>query len=124
MQAAGASNRPISLQPEGQRCERAVCGVAAFVDSKGYPLRTAPCIPSRPHRCATPGRSSTRSKSAQKELQFVSSIRTISEEEKRLRVNAAITQVNAACGSQTPLMQEPARVIVAPPAYGHGATTR
>ena len=49
---------------------------------------------------------------ARKELEFVSSIRTTSQDEKRMRTNAAITSVNAACGSNTPLMQEPPKVIV------------
>jgi len=52
MQATGASNRPISLQPFGQEPFRAVCGVAALADSTGYRLRTAPCIPSRKGTCA------------------------------------------------------------------------
>lgn len=51
-------------------------------------------------------------KDARKELQFVSGIRTISQDEKRMRVNAAIAQVNAACGTNTPLMQEPDKVII------------
>ena len=46
MQAPGAFNRPISLQPFGQVCCRAVCGVAALANSTGYWLRTAPCSPS------------------------------------------------------------------------------
>lgn len=53
-------------------------------------------------------------KEARKELEFVSSIRTISQDEKRTRTNAAITSVNAACGSNTPLMQEPPKVIGIP----------
>lgn len=53
-------------------------------------------------------------KQARKELEFVSSIRTISQDEKRMRTNAAITGVNAACGSNTPLMQEPSKVIGTP----------
>ncbi len=55
-------------------------------------------------------------KEAQKELEFVSSIRTIPQNEKRMRTNAAIARVNASCGSNTELMQEPSRVIVRPPA--------
>lgn len=51
-------------------------------------------------------------KNAQKEMEFVSSIRTLSPDEKRMRTNAAITNVNAACGTNTPLMQEPPKVIV------------
>ena len=51
-------------------------------------------------------------KSAQKEMEFVSSIRTLSPDEKRMRTNAAIADVNAACGTNTPLMQEPPKVIV------------
>lgn len=43
MQAAGAFNRPISLQPFGQVPCRAVCGVAALADSTGYRPRPAPC---------------------------------------------------------------------------------
>ena len=59
MQAAGAFNHPISLQPFGQVPCRAVCGVAALADSTGYRLRTAPCIPSRQGTCATPKRLGT-----------------------------------------------------------------
>ena len=51
---------------------------------------------------------------AQKDLEFVSSIRTISQDEKRMRTNAAIARVNASCGSNTPLMQEPSRNVVKP----------
>lgn len=53
-------------------------------------------------------------KEAQKELEFVSSIRTISQDEKRMRTNAAIANVNAACGSDTPLLQEPPQVLEHP----------
>lgn len=55
-------------------------------------------------------------KEARKELDFVSSIRTISQDEKRNRTNAAIANVNASCGTNTPLMQEPPKVVV--PARG------
>ena len=58
-------------------------------------------------------------KEAQKELEFVSSIRTLSQNEKRMRTNAAITSVNAACGSNTQLMQEPPKVIVQPTHITH-----
>lgn len=43
---------------------------------------------------------------AKQELQFASSIRTGTTTEKRTRVNAAIAQVNAACGSNTELIQD------------------
>ena len=49
---------------------------------------------------------------ARKELDFVTSIRTLSERDQRIRTNAAITSVNAACGTNTPLMQEPTKVII------------
>ncbi|MBH2043333.1 MAG: DUF4124 domain-containing protein [Comamonadaceae bacterium] len=58
--------------------------------------------------------SSRECKEAQKELEFVSSIRTITQDEKRMRTNAAIARVNASCGSNTQLMQEPPKVIVRP----------
>ncbi|GBU15449.1 hypothetical protein AwPolaro_08270 [Polaromonas sp.] len=51
---------------------------------------------------------------AKKDMAFVSSIRTFSDDEKRLRLNAAISAMNASCGTQTELMQEPARIIVPP----------
>ncbi len=50
MQAAGASNRPISLQPVGQWCGRAVCGVAALVDS--HAIHCAPRLASHPAHTA------------------------------------------------------------------------
>lgn len=53
-------------------------------------------------------------KAANKDLAFVSNIRTISQDEKRMRTNAAIARVNASCGSNTPLMQEPPKLIVRP----------
>lgn len=53
-------------------------------------------------------------KAARKELEFVSSIRTVSQDEKRMRTNAAISNVNAACGSNTQLMQEPPKIEVRP----------
>jgi hypothetical protein len=55
-------------------------------------------------------------KAARKELAFVSNIRTVPQDEKRMRTNAAITAVNASCGSNTQLMQEPAKII------NHGRT--
>lgn len=55
-------------------------------------------------------------KAARKELAFVSNIRTVSQDEKRMRTNAAITAVNASCGSNTQLMQEPPKII------NHGRT--
>lgn len=70
--------------------------------------------PSSPSQASTqtPLAATPACKSAQKEMEFVSSIRTLSPDEKRMRTNAAITNVNAACGTNTPLMQEPPKVIV------------
>lgn len=70
--------------------------------------------PSSPNQASaqTPLAATPACKSAQKEMEFVSSIRTLSPDEKRMRTNAAITNVNAACGTSTPLMQEPPKVIV------------
>ncbi|RYF26994.1 MAG: hypothetical protein EOO33_06080 [Comamonadaceae bacterium] len=76
-------------------------------------------MPAQAH-AATPLAETPACRQAQKELEFVSSIRTLSQDEKRMRTNAAITNVNAACGTQTPLMQEPPKVIVgAHPAITH-----
>ena len=60
--------------------------------------------------------SSAECNAARKELAFVSNIRTVSQDEKRMRTNAAITAVNASCGSNTQLMQEPPKII------NHGRT--
>ena len=70
--------------------------------------------PSSPSQAGTqtPLAATPACKSAQKEMEFVSSIRTLSQDEKRMRTNAAIANVNAACGTNTPLMQEPPKVIV------------
>ncbi len=43
-------------------------------------------------------------KQARKELEFVSSIRSLSEGEKRMRMNAQISNVNASCGTNMPLL--------------------
>ena len=50
MQAAGASNRPISLQPFGQWSLRAVCCVAALVDSRA--IHRAPRLAFHPAKPA------------------------------------------------------------------------
>ena len=59
--------------------------------------------------------SSHQCRAAQKELEFVTSIRSLNDDDRRVRVNVGITNVNAACGTRTPLMQEPERVIVNQP---------
>lgn len=61
---------------------------------------------------AVPAGETAACKAARKELEFVSSIRTVSQDEKRMRNNAAISNVNAACGSNTQLMQEPTKIEI------------
>lgn len=58
-------------------------------------------------------------KDAQKDLEIVSTIMTLSQNDKRMRTNAAITKVNASCGSNTALMQEPPKIIVHPTIITH-----
>lgn len=58
--------------------------------------------------------SSRECKEAQKDLDFISKIRTTPQNEKRLRTNSAIARVNASCGSNIELMQEPTKIIVQP----------
>src|SRR3989344_4560361 len=50
LQAAGASTRPISLQPFGQWSLRVVCGVAALVDSRA--IHCAPRLAFHPAQTA------------------------------------------------------------------------
>lgn len=71
-----------------------------------------PTLPYGSQTTAQDKASSRECKEAMKKLEFVSSIRTVPQDEKRMRTNAAITAVNAACGSNTPLMQEPSKVFV------------
>lgn len=75
---------------------------------------------SQPAQDQAPG-NSLACREARKELDFVSSIRTLSQDEKRMRLNAVIAQVNAACGTNMPLMQEPDKVVVP---YGNRAYPR
>ena len=61
----------------------------------------------RPQQAPQNMASSRACKEAQKELDFVSKIRTLPPHRKRLRTNATIARVNASCGSNTELIQEP-----------------
>ena len=54
-----------------------------------------------------------------KEMAFVSSIRTFTDDEKRMRMNAVISDMNASCGTKMDLLQEPAKIIVPRPRPRH-----
>ncbi len=56
---------------------------------------------------------------AKKEMAFVSSIRTFTDDEKRMRMNAVISDMNASCGTKMDLLQEPAKIIVPRPRPRH-----
>lgn len=64
--------------------------------------RAAEAAPMPPDRSQ-----STECRAAKKELDFVSSIRTLPDEEKRARMNAQIAAMNAACGTQMDLLPDP-----------------
>ena len=51
---------------------------------------------------------------AQRDLESASGSIYRNNDEKRSAINAAIAKANAACGSKTELMQEPARITVTP----------
>ena len=55
---------------------------------------------------------------AKRDLEFASGSISRTEPERRAKVNAAITQVNASCGTQTALIQEPP-----PPSNNYGPPT-
>jgi hypothetical protein len=65
---------------------------------------------------AAPASASQGCSQARKELEFVSSIRSLSDGEKRMRMNAQISNVNASCGTNMPLLQEPPKLVLVPPA--------
>lgn len=67
------------------------------------PAASPPAID--PYRC----------RQAQRELSIASNLRTGSPADKRRRMNAAIVEVNAECGTHTELIQEPIRVQTHPP---------
>lgn len=54
---------------------------------------------------------------ARKDMEWINNIQSLSDEQRRQRMNAAITGVNAACGTHTELIQEPVQVIV--PVFSH-----
>ncbi|MCG3782891.1 DUF4124 domain-containing protein [Delftia acidovorans] len=64
----------------------------------------------------TPASAAPGCSQARKELEFVSSIRSLSEGEERMRMNAQISNVNASCGTNMPLLQEPPKIVLTPPA--------
>lgn len=75
-----------------------------LIDQQARSHPEAPAHPSTSQAC----------KEARKELEFVSSIRTTGQDERRMRTNAAISNVNAACGSNTQLIHEPSRPVARP----------
>lgn len=91
LQAAQANERKYRMQDAEQSSK------IYEQQRQSRPLNTQPPVPQNLA-------SSRECKAAQKELEFVSSIRTLPQNEKRLRTNAAITNVNASCGSKTELM--------------------
>ena len=48
---------------------------------------------------------------ARKDMDWIQNIQTLSDEQRRARMNSAISQVNAACGTNTELIQEPAQIV-------------
>lgn len=64
---------------------------------------------------------------AQREMSIASNMQSGSPSDKRRRMNAAIIEVNSACGTKTELIQEPVKVEVRPQrgpmiCHGSGAT--
>ncbi|MNZ91218.1 hypothetical protein D3C78_1101930 [compost metagenome] len=94
--------------------ERKYRAEAARQDAASFEQHQRPAVPAGSQAAAQDRSASPECKQASKELEFVSSIRTLSQDEMRLRTNAAIARVNASCGSNTELMQEPSKVIARP----------
>ena len=99
MQAAEANERKYRAQ-------------AASQDAQAFEQQRQAAPPASSQATAQDKGSSRECKEATKDLEFVSSVRTVSQDEKRMRTNAAIARVNANCGSNTQLMQEPPKIIV------------
>lgn len=72
---------------------------------------------------AAPLSASRECKAAQKDYDFAASIRTGTDADRRIRTNAAITKVNASCGTNTPLQQEPTKIIINNQAPAGGAVS-
>lgn len=91
-EANGRLNRNRPAEPEGQR----------FAQPAAAPVPPAPTVAPPSYECLR----------AQRDLETISSIRTGSEEERRNRINAANVKVNILCGTQTELIQPPARPVL------------
>lgn len=113
MEAAEANERKYQRQVNEMQ-QRQLETQQRMLDQQARRAAAVPEQPGTSYQC----------KQARKDLEFVSSIRTISQDEKRNRTNAAIANVNASCGTNTPLMQEPPKVIVRPAPVDDGPIHR
>lgn len=96
---------PAQIEEERRAAEQARMRLAREQDAAREALqaeRAAAPPPSPPERSQ-----SSECLAAKKELDFVSSIRTLGDDEKRARMNAQIAAMNAACGTKMDLLSDP-----------------
>ena len=96
---------PAQIEEERRAAEQARTRLAREQDAAREAQqaeRAAAPPPSPPDRSQ-----SSECLAAKKELDFVSSIRTLGDDEKRARMNAQIAAMNAACGTKMDLLPDP-----------------
>lgn len=101
--------REMAREMEMRKMERKINAMEQAQAQQQYQQRQQPAMQPQQSTRETPG-----CRMAQRDLESASGSIYRNNDEKRSAINAAIAKANAACGSRTELMQEPARVTVTP----------
>ena len=103
--------REMAREMEMRKMERKINAMEQAQAQQQYQQRQQPAMQTQPQQSTreTPG-----CRMAQRDLESASGSIYRNNDEKRSAINAAIAKANAACGSKTELMQEPARITVTP----------
>ena len=101
--------REMAREMEMRKMERKINAMEQAQAQQQYQQRQQPAMQPQQSTRETPG-----CRMAQRDLESASGSIYRNNDEKRSAINAAIAKANAACGSKTELMQEPARITVTP----------
>lgn len=101
--------REMAREMEIRKMERKINAMEQAQAQQQYQQRQQPAMQPQQSTRETPG-----CRMAQRDLESASGSIYRNNDEKRSAINAAIAKANAACGSKTELMQEPARITVTP----------
>lgn len=101
--------REIARDAEMRKMERKISAMEQAQAQQQVAPRPQPVAPQQQRLQETQG-----CRMAQRDLESASGSIYRNNDEKRSAINAAIAKANAACGSKTELMQEPAKITVTP----------